>query len=110
MTGVIERFESFECKSGPGPYGRTYLAILKLKGDPASYPVEVVVSETVRGSRPGGALSEGDWDAVVRVKLDRLASATRGDWIPGVTLRAAIDYRELEDLLAEAKIEGLIEG
>ena len=108
MTAFIERFESFECKSGPGPYGRTYLATLKLIGDSGSYPVELVVSETLPATQPAGALSERDWDAVVRVKLDRLASATRGDWIPGVTLRAAIAYGELEELLAEAKLEGLV--
>ncbi len=110
MAAVIERFDSLECRSGPGPCGRTYVAILKLIGDPASYTVELVVSETVRATHPAGALSEREWEAIVRVKLDRLASGTRRDWIPGLALRAAIDYRELEDLLAEAKLERPIGG
>jgi hypothetical protein len=108
MTRVVEKFESFECKGGPGSRGLTYRATLKLIGDPASYPAEVVVSETVRATHPGGALSEKEWYAIVRVKLEGLASSTRADWAPGVTVRAGIDYRELEYLIAEAKRKRLI--
>jgi hypothetical protein len=103
MTSVIERVVRIECKAGPGPSGRTYLATLKLIGDTASHPAEVVVSETVAVR----SLSDEEWAAIARVKLEKLASLIKGDRAPGV-IRVAIDYREVDDLLIEAKAQSLI--
>jgi hypothetical protein len=63
----------------------------------------VVVSETVAVR----SLSDEEWAAIARVKLEKLASLIKGDRAPGV-IRVAIDYREVDDLLIEAKAQSLI--
>jgi hypothetical protein len=64
--------------------------------------VELVVSETVAVR----SLTDEEWGAIARVKLEKLASLIKGGRAPEV-IRVAIDYREVDDLLVQAKAQSL---
>ena len=109
----VERFDEVTWTSEPGQDGRTYSVVFKVDGERESFRAAMPLSGTVLSTASddlGRNATDEDWEAAVRMKIRDLVSIGLLDSWPAsqTMLLPEVDYRELDNLFANAKRIGLI--
>jgi hypothetical protein len=106
---IVERFDEVTWTSQPGQFGRTYSVVFKADGERESFSAAIPLSLSTGSDALGRNATDEDWEAAVRMKImDLVSNGLLDSWPPSQTmLLAEIDYRELDNLFANAKRKGL---
>jgi hypothetical protein len=106
----VEEFRGGEWKDLTD--GRIYCVQIKVNGEEKPFNVEVAISNTVRSTQPHGVereLCEQDWEEIAKMKMKKeVRTGCLDGWSRILALPLEIDWREVDDLVADAIREGKI--